>query len=206
MPDVLRGHLLNRQEFEAAQDILQNLLQPRLLACLSTLLSASKDAAALQPKLDVLLQHPTMPNGGPSQQQQHQHQDQQQQERLMAHVYVVLAILQGYLPSWPQELVAPGCKQLLRWTLSTTGQELAASLLSPAAAGSAQQEGQGSSSSDAAGLQLMQDVLQGCLAGVVVCWSLLQDMQQQQLELLATVNTLGELLLPLYLACSTPVQ
>jgi hypothetical protein len=195
------------------QDILQNLLQPRLLACLSTLLSASKDPAALQPKLHVLLQHSTAPNRSLSQQQQHQHQDQQQQqqERLMAQVYVVLALLQGYLPNWPQELIAPGCKQLLCWMLSTTGQELAACVLSPAAVGSAQQEGQGSGSSDAAGLQLMHDVLQGCLAAVAVCWSLLQDMQQQQLELLAAVNSLGELLLlllllPLCLAWRTLLQ
>jgi hypothetical protein len=45
---------------------------------------------------------------------------------------------------------------------------------------------------DAAGLELLQAVLQGCLVALLVCWTLLQDMQQQQLELLAAVNILGE--------------
>lgn len=186
-----------RQDFEAVQDILQQLLQPRLLACVSSLLSSSTSPAAFQDKLDILLQHTPLT---PAQQDSgcHSQQElQQQQQAVKAQVYLVLDILQRALPTWPQELIAAGCKQLLCWTLSTTGQDLFTSVLgataaAPAGAGGDQvaqplADGQGPSS----GLELIQAVLQGCLVGFAVCWGLLQDMQQQQLELLAAVNMLG---------------
>jgi hypothetical protein len=194
MPCICNSVCDCRQEFDTVQDILQDTLQPRLLACLSTLLSSSSDPAVFQAKLDVLLKLPaTLAHMHDSQQQQ------QQQQRVMPRVYVVLAILQEFLPSWSQELIASGCKQLLCWTLSTTGQELTTSVLGvPAAAavygqGLGQQEGRGLVG-EAAGLELIQCVLQGCLVGLMVCWGMLQDMKQQQMALLVALNGLGELL------------
>jgi hypothetical protein len=184
-----------RQEFEAVQDILQQLLQPRLLACVSSLLSSSTNPAAFQDKLDILLQHTPLT---PAQQDSGCHPQQalqQQQQAVKAQVYLVLDILQGALPTWPPELIATGCKHLLCWTISTTGQDLGTCVLGgtmtdAAAAASSGQVAQGGSSDS--GLELMQSVLQGCLVSFVVCWVLLQEMQQQQLELLAAINVLGE--------------
>jgi hypothetical protein len=180
-----------RQEFDTAQDILQDSLQPRLLACLSSLLSSSSDPAIFQAKLDVLLQHPAA-----SAHMQDSQQQQQPRQQAMAQLYVVLAILQEFLPSWPQELVAVGCKQLLCWTVSNTGQELTTFVLGASAAADGRETGQQKSRGlvgEAAGLELTQGVLQGCLVGVMVCWGMLQDMQQQQLELLVALISLGEL-------------
>lgn len=189
------------------QDILQGLLQPRLLACVSSLLISSTHVTAFQTKLDVLLL--------PQQQHQQQHHAssqsppaardscQQQQQQLRAHVMVVLDLLQGVqLPGWPQELMLPACKQLLAWTLSTTGRELLTSVLAgsmavggPPAAAAALGDTAGlgggvGSLDDSAALELLQGVLQGCLGALLTCWGVLQV--AEQVEMLATVNQLGE--------------
>jgi hypothetical protein len=163
----------------------------------SSLLSSSISPAAFQAKLDILLQHVPLT---PAQHDSGYHPQQalqQQQQALKAQVYLVLNILQGAVPTWPQEVMAAGCKQLLCWVLRTTGEDLLMSVLGTTATDSAAvaaAAGDGLSAqaeSQDSGLELKQSVLQGLLAGFVVCWGLLQDMQQQQLELLAAVNMLG---------------
>lgn len=185
-----------RQEFAAVQDILQSLLQPRLLACVASLFANSSSPATFQAKLDLLMQHPGAfgQQDSPSQHQHNQH--------LKAQVHLALDALQEAMPSMPLDHIAPACKQIVRWALSTTGEELMVALLAPAEASAAaaamdgSAHGQDESAWNAAGLELQQSVLQGCLVALLVCWTLLQDMQQQQLELLAAVNTLGEFAVP----------
>jgi len=185
-----------RQEFDAVQDILQQLLQPRLLACLSSLLSSSTDPTAIQAKLDILLQPTTTPAHTSEQQGQHQ------QQPLKAHVMVVLDLLQSVLSGWPAEVVASSCTRLCTWTIVTTGQDLCLSLLAgsgPAGGASGVEGGAEESGAVSAALELMQGVLHGCLVVVVAAWAGLQESQQQQqqqqqvvLDLLAAVNRLGE--------------
>lgn len=173
------------------QDILQQLLQPRLLACLSSLLSSSTDAATFQNKLDLLLQ---LPDASISEQQQ-----RQQQCHVKTHVLLVLDVLQSLLPNWPQELIGPACKQLLTWTVNTTGQHLFVAVLGGGTAADTNDCAAGTADADAPGLELMQGVMQGCLVSLTVCWGLLQQEQQQQVELLGAVNRLGKCLM---LLCS----
>jgi hypothetical protein len=154
-----------------AQDFLQGVLQPRLVLCLASLLSSSaEDAAAMQQKLDLLLnfaQHrsdgvytATAAAAAPGDLLQ-----------LQLHLLVVLDLMQQ-LPTLalaPVELLQQVSCKLVGWALHSAGVRLCCVVLA-----------------DDAGGALLQHTLQCCLAFVVGCMAGLGQQVQQELLVLLT--------------------
>ena len=102
---------------------LEQQLQPRMITCLSVLLSCSpEDTAATQSKVDSLLCLR-------SSAQCNADADQQQQQ-IQAHVLVILDLMQ-HEPAMQIDLVQQCCQQLLLWVIQTAGSSLCSSNILP---------------------------------------------------------------------------
>lgn len=176
--DVLFGC---SDQYAGVQDILQQLLRPRLQACLCSLFSSSRHLSSLQCKLDTLLcqragslqaNQPSLPS---------------------AHLSVVVDLLPAIVPTLPKDGVLPGYVQLLSWVLASASQLVVPAAVDPLylkAEHAGDQDANASTQATAS--DLMQSVMQGCLMGFSISWNMLHGMRDQQHRLLATVNQLGE--------------
>lgn len=169
------------------QGFLEQQLQPRMITCLSVLLSSSpNDPAATQSKLECLLHLPShqqqqQQSADPQCQQQQQQQQQsadlqQEQQRSQAHALMILDLMQ-HLPRMQAAVVQQCCQQLLLWVIQTARGSLCSSILAAGPAGGA----------------MLQHVLHCCLLCWGGCAEVLQ--QQQQQELIGAVTAAGRCLL-----------
>jgi hypothetical protein len=179
--------VVNNSLGEAGQEVLDQLVRPRLFACLSSALSSSTDAGVLAAKLDALLPPVPAPAADSAGGGQH---GQQQDQRLRMQLGVLADLLMECVPSWPSEIVAESCRRITAWVLTAAGSGLGTWLLLSGAPAAELGQGEEGTSVCAAA---MQDMHRMCLGGVVACCAALgHDAQDKQQEILAELNRQGE--------------
>jgi hypothetical protein len=163
--------------------MLQQLVQPRLVACLSSLLSSGADVHVLHSKLGLLLQAPA--HDPRQQQQQQQQQAAAAAAALRAQVVVVLRLLQGFVPTWQPDLVAAAWQRIVRWALGAAAQHPGVLVLVAAPAGDASpQEGGGAAA--------LKELQAACAVGTAACWAALAPLHGAQAAgMLSEVNRLA---------------
>lgn len=162
------------------QDFLTQVLQPRLVLCLASLLSGSpEDEPATQAQLECLLtfRNNTAAIAAGSEPNAAEQEPAQEEQllQLQVHLLVVLDLMQQLPTSEhvPLEVLQQASCKLLAWALRTAGCSICGLILGQEVGGA-----------------LLQHVLQACLAFLVGCMAGLA--QQQQQELLSLVTQLSE--------------